>query len=433
MSSDTLDIESLVSRVAAADSVTMRPLASAARVPASFYQPGSGTRWLKTETLRQRVVDAVKASPETAQYVAHFFSGRDAASQASADPAPGPVPRFPGDPGYVAPPEPAEPFTPPGELVNPGPPAAARTPDVTSAVAALVQSLMAGNKPGIDADAVRAIVHAEVAKRVPREIVVRVNDAPPVNVDGATHVEFPRVLARAAARVHALLVGPAGSGKTHLAEQVAKALGLNFYHVSCSAGMSEGVLLGRLLPTGENGRFIYARSEFVQAYEDGGVFLMDEIDAADSNTLIVVNSALANGHMSVPNRLDRPRAIRHKDFVCMAAANTFGNGADRLYVGRNQLDAATLNRFTMGTVSMDYDPTLEETLIPGAILTWGRAVRDSIRAHNLRRILSTRDMLNAAKLESSGGKAGDWRQSYFDGWKQDELSKISTSLRVGVK
>ena len=143
--------------------------------------------------------------------------------------------------------------------------------------------------------------------------------------------------------------------------------------------------------------------------------------------------ALANGHMSVPNRLDRPRAMRHKDFVCMAAANTFGNGADRLYVGRNQLDAATLNRFTMGTVSMDYDPTLEETLIPGAILTWGRAVRDSIRAHNLRRILSTRDMLNAAKLESSGGKAGDWRQSYFDGWKQDELSKISTSLRVGVK
>src|SRR5262249_40226256 len=163
------------------------------------------------------------------------------------------------------------------------------------------------------------------------------------------------VLMLARARRNVLLVGPAGSGKTHLAKQVAQALGLDFAHISCSAGMSEGQLLGRLVPTGEAGRFEYLRSEVVRCYEEGGVFLFDEIAAADSNTLLVINSALANGQMCVPNRPHNPVAVKHPDFVCMAAANTFGTGADRQYVGRNQLDESTLDRFRIGQIEMDYD------------------------------------------------------------------------------
>ena len=118
--------------------------------------------------------------------------------------------------------------------------------------------------------------------------------------------------------------------------------------------MSESQILGRLVPAGENGQFVFLSTQFLDAYENGGVFLFDEIDAADPNVLLVINSALANGHLSVPSRHEKPTAARHPDFICIAAANTFGHGADRQYVGRNQLDESTLDRFRIGTVPMDY-------------------------------------------------------------------------------
>src|SRR6266567_2576690 len=177
-----------------------------------------------------------------------------------------------------------------------------------------------------------------------KEIVVKVADRPTVKMDGKVHEKFTEILDLAAQRMEILMVGPAGCGKSHLAEQIAKALGLRFGSISCSAGMSEGQITGRLIPTGEGGRFEYQRSQFVAFYEEGGVFLLDEIDAADANVLLVINQALANGHLPVPNRLANPQAKRHPEFVLLAAANTFGNDANRMYVGRNQLDDATMQR-----------------------------------------------------------------------------------------
>src|SRR6266496_4472592 len=104
--------------------------------------------------------------------------------------------------------------------------------------------------------------------------------APPSKMDGKVHEKFAEILNLAAQRMEILMVGPAGCGKSHLAEQIAKALGLRLGSISCSAGMSEGQITGRLIPSGEAGRFEYQRSQFVEFYERWGVFLLDEIDAA---------------------------------------------------------------------------------------------------------------------------------------------------------
>src|SRR5690348_6720439 len=191
-----------------------------------------------------------------------------------------------------------------------------------------------------------------------KEITVKQANKPDVKLTGNQHEAFEEVLLIASQRIPVLLIGPAGCGKSHLAAQIAKALNLRFGSISCSAGMTEGHLTGRLLPTAENGRFEYQVSQFVDFYENGGVFLLDEIDAADSNTLLVINQATANGHIPVPNRVENPVATRHADFILIAAANTFGTGANRLYVGRNQLDESTLDRFRVGQVLMDYDERL---------------------------------------------------------------------------
>ena len=261
-----------------------------------------------------------------------------------------------------------------------------------------------------------------------KEIIVKVADRPVVKMDGKVHEKFAEILDLAAQRMEILMVGPAGCGKSHLAEQIARALGLRFGSISCSAGMSEGQITGRLIPTGDGGRFEYQRSQFVEFYEEGGVFLLDEIDAADPNVLLVINQALANGHLPVPNRIGNPQAMRHPDFVLIAAANTFGNGANRLYVGRNQLDESTLDRFRIGQVVMDYDRELEKTMLPDRDLLkrlW--TIRRKAAECQLRRVVSTRFIAKAATMRAAGWFPERIIGQLVCGWTQDERSKVGVN------
>lgn len=259
----------------------------------------------------------------------------------------------------------------------------------------------------------------------PERVIALTPDGRRREVQGHTHDRFDRVLKLASIRQNVLIVGPAGCGKTRLAAQVAEALGLSFAFVSCSAGMSESALQGWLLPVQAGGAFCYVPAAFVTAYEHGGVFLLDELDAADENLLLVINSALANGQMSIPQRHGQPIVQRHADFVCIAAANTYGHGADRVYAGRNQLDAATLDRFRAGIVTMDYDEALEGQLCDPDVLEWGHAIRRQITAHRLRRVMSTRALLDFTRQKDLlGFERADWEESYLADWSRDERVKV---------
>lgn len=299
--------------------------------------------------------------------------------------------------------------------------------EVVKNLQGLVREELEGAGLEIDAEQIRQIVREEL-EQLPSartQIEIRLPDGTVRPVEGKAHAQLPRALRLAAARRNVLLVGPAGCGKTHLASQVAAGLGLDFASVSCSAGMSEGHLLGRLLPTGEGGRFEYVRSEFVRLYEEGGVFLFDEIDAADANVLLVINAALANGHLSLPSRPANPVATKHPDFVCIAAANTFGTGADRQYVGRNQLDESTLDRFRIGQMQLDYDADLEAALCPDDALR-GRlqGYRATARAARLRRVVSTRFLADAYVMKQLGDSDDEIDAALLAGWSADEVAKV---------
>lgn len=244
-------------------------------------------------------------------------------------------------------------------------------------------------------------------------------------VEGKTHKVFDKVVKLAALRKNILLVGPAGCGKTKLAHQVADSLGLSYFGISCTAGMSESQLTGWLIPVGEGGKFVYVPSNFVNSYENGGVFLLDEADAADANVLMVVNQALANGGFFIPQRTSNPFCKRHPDFVCIAAANTFGHGGDMIYAGRERLDGATLDRFRSGIIHMDYDADLEKALIDPEVLAWGTAIRKQIGDMKLRRMMSTRVMIDFTdqKAAYKWGKA-EWEASFYADWTRDELNKV---------
>lgn len=157
-------------------------------------------------------------------------------------------------------------------------------------------------------------------------------------VKGVKHMQLPSLINMVGAGLNVMLTGSAGSGKTHASAQVAEALGLKFYALSVGAQTSKSDIVGFIDAGGT-----YRTTPFRQAYEKGGVFVMDEIDAGNSNVLIQINSALSNGICSFPDK----QVKAHKDFHFIATANTYGKGESMKYVGRNRLDAATLDRFTI--------------------------------------------------------------------------------------
>jgi len=274
-------------------------------------------------------------------------------------------------------------------------------------------------------NAVRASHEALAANQVTRLAVVS-NGEPPRVIEGLHHEAASKVISLVGAGANVMLVGPAGCGKTSIASSVAKAFQRPLTVISCSAGMSEAQLLGRLLPLGEGGAFRYVESPFVRAYSTGGVILLDELDAADSNLLLVINAALANGFITVEARASSnldTRVVRHPDTLIIAAANTWGHGADSQYVGRAALDAATLDRFYR--LAIDYDHALERAIGSPEAVAYVQILRKKAREAKLKRVVSTRMI---GRLDA-GVRAGlTLKQACEDelaAWSPDERAKVA--------
>ena len=289
--------------------------------------------------------------------------------------------------------------------------------DLGAVISSAVQNLLEGQREELINKQINAKVEKEVAKLKPT--LVRIPNRKEVVLEESLHKAFKDVLYFCEMERQVFVAGPSGSGKTHMASQVAKALGVQFKHISCSAGLSEAHLLGRMLFDGT-----YVKSDFVDCYENGGIFLFDEIDAADANTLLVVNSALANGSMSVPNRKDNPSAKRHRDFMCICAGNTWGSGSIE-YAGRNYMDAAFMDRFAASKVVVDYDNKLEKKICTDDFLYSAlNNLRKAVMDKKIRRVISTRVFISGQRQVSCGKSIKDFINNLMIDWSLEEKSKI---------
>ncbi|MEO1158615.1 MAG: hypothetical protein AAFX32_15270, partial [Pseudomonadota bacterium] len=133
------------------------------------------------------------------------------------------------------------------------------------------------------------------------------------------------------------------------------------------------------------------------AFENGGLFLFDEVDASAPAAVLALNAALSNGKMDFPDAC----VDAHADFKVIAASNTFWTGADRTYVGRNQLDGATLDRFIM--IGIDYDEEMERKLAGNDEWTdFVQRVRAAVKDMEIRHVVSPRAAIMGAKLLEEG-------------------------------
>lgn len=213
-------------------------------------------------------------------------------------------------------------------------------------------------------------------------------------IEGAmAHKELRKLITFLQLFKQALIVGPTGSGKSTLAFEAAKALNLPFGTYSCNMEASKADLIGFMSAGGER----YVESNFLNFYENGGVFLVDEYDAMSPSISVVLNAVFdRSGQIAIPNRVSKPIAKKHPEFYCILAGNTWGTGSVE-YQGRDMQDAAFLDRFKMCRIFIDYDQNIEKN-IAGEHYQWLMKIRQFIKNNLETENFSTRSVYDATVL-----------------------------------
>lgn len=163
--------------------------------------------------------------------------------------------------------------------------------------------------------------------------------------------------------------GPPGSGKTHLAEQLALELAVAFIPTAWGPTSTDTRVVGFL----SAGSGTYIPGPAYGWYKDGGLWFLDELDNAEPSALVSINSLLANSKFRFPNG---ELLSKHKDCYALAGANTLGTGAQQGFRRQSQ-DAAARSRWAK--VRVEYDDALEDALSPVPLwVAYVRKVRAAV-------------------------------------------------------
>lgn len=208
-------------------------------------------------------------------------------------------------------------------------------------------------------------------------------------IKGTVHECFDKVLNLVNMDIPVFLSGAAGTGKNVICKQVAEAMNLDFYFTN--AVTQEYQLKGFIDANGT-----YHETQFYKAFVNGGLFFLDEMDGSIPETLIILNSAIANRYFDFPTG----KVEANPNFRIIAAGNTVGTGADIEYTGRFQLDASSLDRFAL--VYVGYSPAIENAVTNGnkELCEFARKFREVTEKAGIRCLCTYRALERIAKLES---------------------------------
>ncbi len=207
---------------------------------------------------------------------------------------------------------------------------------------------------------------AEIKAQKPFQLVINNVTLPIIS---GQHAQFKRLAFWLGLGNHALLVGPASSGKTTAAIEYARIMGLELYAQPLT--MDVFGVLGFVGPQGR------VDTEFSRAWINGGVFLWDELSMSAKEAIGALNAALANGFATFPGL---GVIKKHPDFRMIAGDNS-DTGANLKYGARELLDGASLDRFIR--IDWPIDENIENGL-GAAAPSWLACVR-AIRAEIDRR------------------------------------------------
>lgn len=219
-----------------------------------------------------------------------------------------------------------------------------------------------------------------------------------------------------------MLSGGVGTGKTTLCAQIADKLGLEFYPYSLCSQTVKSDLVGFISANGS-----YITSALRQAYENGGLVLLDEMDAANPNVLSIINNMLSNEQYYFPDGI----VEKHENFRCICAMNSNGRGNEIIYTKSQRLDASTLDRFVF--IKVDIDENLEKMLADNEdwynrIIKF-RQVAKEVCQDEL--VIGTRALLDGADLLDAGFSQSEVEDMViYKGIDEDIIDAIKAKMDI---
>lgn len=295
--------------------------------------------------------------------------------------------------------------------------------DDAKALMEIIARMKGGN---IDEEAVRELVRATIDEMAANDTTGNVAKAVKVAKAKATAKNakevyckgFDDIVQDVAEGFNVYFFGRAGSGKSHTAEQVARALGLDFY------GQTTIQFAHDVRGYGDAGGN-FQDTPFFKAFCYGGVYFQDEYDRSNPEAAIVLNSALANGWYDFPIV---GRVTAHENFRFIAAGNTQMNGADEEYVTGQVMDASSRDRFaTYYEIDYSHDVEIAIANNDAELVAFVEDVRRAIRETGILHVVSYR----ATKYMSArkdGNKENVLTRCTFKGLNVDEIRLIYGKL-----
>lgn len=216
------------------------------------------------------------------------------------------------------------------------------------------------------------------------------------------------------------ITGLSGNGKTFGVEQACAQLGRELIRINFTNETDESDLIGgfRLKANSDGAtETVWQDGPVIEALERGAILLCDEIDVADANKILALQSVMEDNGIFLKKvgRYVKPAP----GFNVIATANTKGKGSDDgRFIGTNVLNSAFLDRFAI-TLEQEYPATAVETKILKGVAKsiglensddfikqlcdWTYVIRETFYEGGVDEIISTRRLVHILKAYSIFG------------------------------
>ena len=182
---------------------------------------------------------------------------------------------------------------------------------------------------------------------------------------------FQRILSDMKARNNVYLYGMAGTGKTYMADVLAKFLGWELITVNCNQFTSQLELVGGQTITGyQRGKLEMAWGNFNDVGDSipGAVLVLDELPKIDPNTAGILNEALAKvkdikAGKKPSIRNGRGEVIEMQNIFILATGNVRLNETSAEYEANFKQDLSLQDRFVGSCYKVIYDYEFEYSVI----------------------------------------------------------------------
>ena len=250
----------------------------------------------------------------------------------------------------------------------------------------------------------------------------------PMNGDYVKHEMFDKVAAYVNAGANVLLTGPAGTGKSMMGREIAKAQGKEYFEQSLGGGMRYAQIIGA--PVLKDGNSDFRLSAMVEAMQNENcIVVLNEIFGLESEVLLAFNDAFEKNtrHIRTPKGKIEIKA------KVIATANTTGRSVSRQYTGAQRADDSLISRFT-AKVHIKVDPKVEEKILEQVENDTHRAdirtrladLRKGIAESNIPFDAGTRELTNCIELYGAIGDVETaFEDSFLGGLSRAEKRKLN--------